>query len=111
MTTKSLFSRGLYLVVPLWVGACSGAKLDAGFVAPSATDAEPMDAGDVDSAVVSSRDGTTPSLGSTKPLEGGLTEASVVVVTRIYANSDTTLYSMDPTTRAIAVIGQFFDVQ
>ena len=90
--------------------ACSAGSAGSGFGAEGTPDGGAGAGGDSgNGSAIDSGSGTPPSFGQ----DGGGSardaspDGSVVVTTTIYANTDDTLYSMDPKTMAITLIGKF----
>jgi NAD(P)-dependent dehydrogenase (short-subunit alcohol dehydrogenase family) len=83
------------------VAACSGKSGGSGFEDDGGT-SDQTDGG----TPVIGADGSTPGFngdgGTAAPPDG-----SVTITTTIYANTDDSLYSMDPSTRAVTLIGKF----
>jgi hypothetical protein len=92
------------LLLSLVVIGCS-AKTTSGFDDPGGSPTD-GDAGTTSSSSGGSSSGAPPALGgdagTPSPPDG-----SVVVTTTIYANTDDSLYSMDPQTQAVTLIGKF----
>ena len=90
--------------VLLALAACGGSTPDSGF---GNGDADASGGTGADGGFVGS-DGSTGTLGG----DGGMDarapqDGGVVITTTIYANTDDSLYSMDPATRAVTLIGKF----
>lgn len=113
---RTLFLRSLGLSIA-WVGAtigasiglaaCSGSSGGSGFNTPPGADGGPanMDSGN---NIPPGSDGMAPILnGDGSGGTDALTDGEVTTTVTVYANTDDTLYSLDPKTNALTMIGKF----
>ena len=85
------------------LAACAAKNAGAGYTDDDGGNGGP--GGDVDGGVGNGGDGT-PGFGN-EAGEAAPQDGDIVVTTTIYANTDDSLYSMDPKTRAVTLIGKF----
>src|SRR5579859_7569328 len=91
-------------VIAVLLAACSSSS-GSGFGNPG-TDSGPGGGGDGSNPFPPGDGGDSFGDGG-KGHDTGLPDGDVTVTTTIYANTDDTLYSMDPQSKAITVIGKF----
>lgn len=104
-----LGAAGAMTLAALW--ACSGGNGGSGFDDPTGSggDGGGGGGGGSGNGAFDGGGGKPPSFeaGGGPTYGDGATEGSVTVSTTIYAHTDDTLYSMDPQTKAITMVGKF----
>jgi hypothetical protein len=100
---------GIALALAAGSLGCSSTSTGSGFGAEGADGGTGANDSGAAGTGVDSGQGTPPSFGQDggSPASDASPDGSVVITTTIYANTDDSLYSMDPKTMAITLVGKF----